>query len=170
MKVGLLGIQGAFRDHISILKNMDADHIIVRDKEAIHLIDRLILPGGESTVMTKFLKKSGMINPLKERISDGMPVWGICAGAILLAETVDDGPGALSVLPATIIRNAYGRQRNSSVHTISIPILKQLDYRGIFIRAPKLTQCNPTITIQASMTADPVFIQYFNMISHHLPS
>jgi len=88
MRVGLLGLQGAFLDHIPHLERCKVTPVVVRDAQSLASIDRLIIPGGESTVMAKFLWEFGMIEPLQERIAGGMPVWGVCAGAILLAEQV----------------------------------------------------------------------------------
>jgi 5'-phosphate synthase pdxT subunit len=160
MMVGLLGLQGAFLDHIPHFDRLGVAHTIVRDPQGLLGVDRLVIPGGESTVMTKFLLEFGMVRPLKERIDSGMPVWGICAGAIVLARRVDGAPGPLGVLPADVTRNAYGRQIHSSQKTIDIPILDTGTYPGIFIRAPRFDQLNDGITVHARLGRDPVFIQY----------
>ena len=110
MKVGLLGLQGAFLDHIRHLEKIGAGYHIVKSAEELDGVERLIIPGGESTVMEKFLDMFGMTEPLRERIKAGMPVWGVCAGSILLAKTVDGRPGILGVLPVDLTRNAYGRR------------------------------------------------------------
>jgi 5'-phosphate synthase pdxT subunit len=157
--VGLLGIQGAFRDHIPHLARCGAGHTIVTDSHSLGCIDRLIIPGGESTVMTKFLLAFGLLDPLRERILAGMPVWGICAGAILLAREVDSAPGPLGALPVHATRNAYGRQIKSSQRLIDVPHLEIFDYPAIFIRAPRVDVLSPSVTIHAECGHNPVFVQ-----------
>lgn len=157
--VGLLGLQGAFLDHIPHLKRCGVAYRIVRDDEALTSIERLIIPGGESTVMTKFLREYGMLEGLKDRILDGMPVWGVCAGSILLANEVDEKPGTLNVLPISVTRNAYGRQIASDIQLIDIPVLDLVDYPAVFIRAPRIDRLEGEVTIHALRDRDPVFIQ-----------
>ena len=157
--VGLLGLQGAFLDHIPHLKRCAVSYRIVRDSMALNAIDRLIIPGGESTVMAKFLEEFDMRTPLYQRIREGMPVWGVCAGSILLAEQVDGNAGSLAALPISVTRNAYGRQIASSVHFIDIPVMKQERYPAVFIRAPRIDRVGEGVTVHASRGNDPVFIQ-----------
>ncbi|AOY59581.1 MULTISPECIES: pyridoxal 5'-phosphate synthase glutaminase subunit PdxT [Desulfococcus] len=163
MMVGLLGLQGAFLDHIHHLNSLGIQCHIVRDAEGLREIDRLIIPGGESTVMGKFLHEFEMIAPMRERILDGMPVWGICAGVVLLAETVDGSPGRLDVLAVSVERNAYGRQLASTIRDIDISIPDISDgvnaFPGIFIRSPRITASGPGVTIHARSMGDPVFVQ-----------
>ncbi len=158
-KVGLLGLQGAFLDHIPHFDRLGVAHTIVRDVRGLTQIDRLVIPGGESTVMTKFLHEFGMLTPLKERIAGGMPLWGVCAGTILLAETMDGGPGTLGALPIAVTRNAYGRQINSSQRFIDIPLFDRNAYPAIFIRAPRIGRIDSRVTIHATLGNDPVFVQ-----------
>ena len=150
MTVGLLGLQGAFLDHISHLKRCGVAYRIVRDKEALTAIDRLIIPGGESTVMTKFLREFGMLETLKGRIENGMPAWGVCAGSILLAEEVDGKPGTLAALPISVTRNAYGRQIASDIQPIDVPVLDLTHYPAVFIRAPRIDHSGGEVIIHAS--------------------
>ena len=159
MIVGLLGLQGAFLDHIPHFNRLDVDTVIVRDKQGLDRVDRLVIPGGESTVMTKFLLEFNMVAPLQERIGNGMPVWGVCAGAILLARQIDGATGPLDALPADVTRNAYGRQINSSRRCVDIPLFDVGDYPAIFIRAPKFENLDAAVTVHALLGDDPVFIQ-----------
>ncbi len=163
--VGLLGLQGAFLDHIPHFDRLGVAHRIVRDVQGLERIDRLVIPGGESTVMTKFLKEFGMLAPLKERIAQGMPVWGVCAGTILLAETMDGGPGVLEALPIEVTRNAYGRQINSSQCFIDIALFDVKRYPAIFIRAPKIDRHDPRVTLHAFLGDDPVFVQHGHVMA-----
>jgi pyridoxal 5'-phosphate synthase pdxT subunit len=165
MIVGLLGLQGAFLDHIPHLNRLGATHSIVRDAQGLGAVDRLIIPGGESTVMAKFLKEFGMVTPLQERIAAGMPVWGVCAGAILLAREVDGRPGPLNVLPAGAIRNAYGRQIHSSQRWVNVPLFDRPRYPAIFIRAPRIVAPHDRVTVHARLDEDPVFVQYRRILA-----
>jgi 5'-phosphate synthase pdxT subunit len=157
--IGILGLQGAFLDHIPHFNALAVGSTIVRDVKSLGLIDRLVIPGGESTVMAKFLKEFGMLLPIQERIALGLPIWGICAGAILLAEEVDHRPGLLNALPVNVNRNAYGRQINSSRHLIDIPLLNLSGYPAVFIRAPKIESSDPRVSVHAKLDDDPVFLQ-----------
>jgi pyridoxal 5'-phosphate synthase pdxT subunit len=159
MQVGLLGLQGAFLDHVRHLRRLGADICLVKTPEAIERIDRLIIPGGESTVMGKFLEEFDMTAPLYDRIANGLPVWGICAGCILLAETVDGHPGLLPALSLSVARNAYGRQIDSMESPVRIPILDRAAFPGIFIRAPRIIATGVDLAIHASVGSDPVFVQ-----------
>jgi pyridoxal 5'-phosphate synthase pdxT subunit len=159
MVVGLLGLQGAFLDHRPHLERLGASPRIVRDAEGLQAVDRLIIPGGESTVMAKFLAQYGMLEPLKARLKAGMPVWGICAGAILLAERIDGAPGPLGALPVAVSRNAYGRQIDSREREIEIPLLEVDAYPAIFIRAPRIDGLDPRVKVHAVLNGDPVFVQ-----------
>ena len=159
MKVGLLGLQGAFLDHIPHLENLGADYLIVKSREQLDAVDRLIIPGGESTVMEKFLDMFAMTDPLKSKIHAGLPVWGICAGSILLAETVDHRPGILGVLPAEVTRNAYGRQLESSEMDIAVPELQRPQFHAMFIRSPRIEKVGQDVTVFTSVDHDPVFVR-----------
>ncbi len=163
MKVGLLALQGAFLDHIRHLEALKTGYLLVKDREALLGIDRLIIPGGESTVMARYLNAFGMAPLLRKRIRRGMPVWGICAGCILLAEKVDGIPGRLQSLPLSVERNAYGRQLASCEKDVQIPLLGRKRFPAVFIRAPKIVDMGDEITVHGRSGADPVFIQY-----HHI--
>jgi 5'-phosphate synthase pdxT subunit len=159
MKVGLLGLQGAFLDHIRHLEKLGVGYHIVKSAKELVGVDRLIIPGGESTVMEKILDIFAMTVPLRERILDGMPVWGICAGSILLAQTVDGRPGILGVLPVDLTRNAYGRQLDSSEKMIAVPELKRPQFPAMFIRSPRIESVEPDVVVLSSVDNDPVFVR-----------
>lgn len=159
MRVGLLALQGAFLDHYRILENLGASVVEIRCASDLDRIERLILPGGESTVMSKYMQMFNLIDPLKALIAQGLPVWGICAGCILLARTVDNKPGTLKVLNIAVRRNAYGRQAQSAVHEISFPCLQRTAFPSPFIRAPRITQTDKSVCIHACHGQDPVFVQ-----------
>jgi 5'-phosphate synthase pdxT subunit len=160
MAIGILGLQGAVQDHLPHLRRCGVEPLIVRDPIELAAVERLILPGGESTVMIKFLGEFGMLPVLKERIAAGLPVWGICAGAILLAGMIDGAPGPVGALPLHVRRNAYGRQIASRRHGIEIPLFDLESYPAIFIRAPRIEDSAATVTVHALLYGDPIFVQY----------
>ncbi len=159
MKIGLLGLQGAFLDHIRHLEKLEVAYEIVKSAATLEKVDRLIIPGGESTVMEKFLDMFAMTVPLKEKIESGMPVWGICAGSILLAAAVDGRPGILGVLPVEVTRNAYGRQLESSTKIIAVPELQRPQFPALFIRSPRIESVGPDVSVLATVDRDPVFVR-----------
>ncbi len=159
MVIGLLGLQGAFLDHRRHVTRLGHTYRIVKSSEDLAAVERLIIPGGESTVMAMYLEAYGLIHPLKERLAASMPVWGICAGAILLAEQVDDRPGVLNALSMAVRRNAYGRQAASDVHTLDVPCLHRSAFPAMFIRAPLITACGPGVTVLAYYGKNPVFVR-----------
>lgn len=171
MTVGILGLQGAIQEHIPHLTRCGERHRVVRDKNGLQQISRLIIPGGESTVMLKFLCAFDMLALLRERIVAGLPVWGICAGAIVLAETIDESVGPIGALPVALRRNAYGRQIASRQHRLDIPVLGKCPYPAIFIRAPRIVGVREEVQVHAilkgglSEAADPVFVQYGRLMA-----
>jgi 5'-phosphate synthase pdxT subunit len=132
---------------------------VVRDAEGLAAADRLIIPGGESTVMTRYLKRFSMLEALKARIAAGMPVWGVCAGSILLAETVDGGPGPVGALAVGVLRNAYGRQVDSFRAAVDVPALSLSGFPAVFIRAPKIVAFDGGVEVLGRLDRDPVFIR-----------
>jgi len=159
MKVGVLALQGAFREHREVLDALGVDAVEVRAPDALGALDALILPGGESTTMSKLLDSSGVRAPLAERLADGIPVLGTCAGLILLAREVVDGrPDLVSfgVVDVTVRRNAYGRQRDSFETDLSVAGMAGGSFHGVFIRAPAIERYGPSIEVLASHGGRPV--------------
>lgn len=140
MEIGVLALQGAFREHIAMLGRIPGVHAYaVRRAEEIARADGLILPGGESTTMGKLLRDLALMAPLRRAIEGGLPVWGTCAGLILLARHIEGEPPHLSVMDITVKRNAYGRQIDSFAQDREIPFLGGR-HPLIFIRAPYITE------------------------------
>ena len=135
MAVGILALQGAFAEHAAMLDRLGVEHFEIRKASDLsNPMDHLILPGGESTVMNKLLHALDLYQPLKDRIEAGMPVFGTCAGMILLAKNVEDGNPCFATMDIDVLRNAYGRQLGS-FHTESA--MDSLgDIPMTFIRAP----------------------------------
>ncbi len=115
MNIGMLALQGAFLEHEEALARLGASCVEIRQKRDLsHRMDGLVLPGGESTVMGKLLKELELFQPLREKIQAGMPVFGTCAGLLLLAENIENGGvPCFGTMPVTAVRNAYGRQLGS---------------------------------------------------------
>ena len=148
MTVAVLALQGAFIEHEQMLERLGADYFEIRQRRDIERpFDALILPGGESTVMGKLLRESGLLQPLKQRITAGMPVWGTCAGLILLADEVEGGIPCFGTMHIRAKRNAYGRQLGS--------FYTEADMKGIgripmtFIRAPYIADAGQETEVLA---------------------
>lgn len=153
--IGVLALQGAFREHATAVSRLGADVRELRRRSHLDGIEALILPGGESTVMGKLLTEFDMLEPVRERIAAGMPVYGSCAGLILLCETIEaSSQPRIGLLHASVRRNAFGRQADSFETDISV---KGLDapLRAVFIRAPLITAVGPDVEVLArvDMTA-----------------
>ena len=140
MLTGILAVQGAFREHAECLERLSADYVYIRNKSDISdKIDRLILPGGESTVQRKLISELGMFDYIKDSILNGMPVLGTCAGLILLAQNIVNGEDKFfGSLPVSVCRNAYGRQLGSFSASGNIGSIKNFPMR--FIRAPDIRE------------------------------
>ena len=160
--VGVLALQGDFAEHLAVLRSCGYPGSEVRSTEDLEDVDALIIPGGESTTILKLIDRFEMRDALKKRISSGMPVFGTCAGAIVLAQEVSDGEPPLGVAPVRIERNAYGRQRNSFEADLEIPELGGA-VRGVFIRAPVITDPGDAY-VMGSWAGRPVLVRSGNLL------
>lgn len=152
MKVGVLALQGAFREHIYALEALDVGAVAIRLVDQMADIDGLIFPGGESTAMAKLMETYGFYEPICERYEQGMAVWGTCAGAILVARDVVDGIAdqrSLALMDACVRRNAYGRQIDSFEADLDFAHVAGGPYRGVFIRAPWLESVGSGVEVLA---------------------
>jgi 5'-phosphate synthase pdxT subunit len=144
MKVGVLALQGAFIEHIHILQRLGVDTKEVRLPEQLADLDGLIIPGGESTTIGKLAGMYGLIDPLRQFAAQ-KPVWGTCAGMILMAKQIGMDQPLLAVMNIVVERNAFGRQQESFEADLLVPVLKDGDkmpFHGVFIRSPKLLEVN----------------------------
>lgn len=166
LKIGVLGLQGDFREHIEVLQAMNIETVVVKLPKDLDLIDGLIIPGGESTTMGRILESLGMKELLIQKIQDGMPVYGTCAGMILLSKSVVEyEQPLLRVLDVRIERNAYGRQVESFEVDLNIPTLGEKPFRAIFIRAPRISEYGKDVEILASYDSAPVFVRQGNIMA-----
>lgn len=158
MKVGLLALQGAIGPHADALRALGATPVEVRTPAQLADVDALIIPGGESTTMSKLLDTSGLAAPLRERLAAGLPTFGTCAGMIVLARTVLDGradQNSYDAIDVTVRRNAFGRQVDSFEADLAITGL-DAPFHAVFIRAPFVEQVGDGVEVLASVDGHPV--------------
>jgi 5'-phosphate synthase pdxT subunit len=136
-RAGVLGLQGDFREHLDTFQRLGTRAVDVRRPEQLDEIDALVIPGGESTTIGKLAQLYGFIPKLKERVAQGMSVWGTCAGAIFIARDVPGHPHPLAeLMDITVRRNAFGRQLDSFEADLDVPALGPDPFHAVFIRAP----------------------------------
>ncbi|CAN5781706.1 MAG: pyridoxal 5'-phosphate synthase glutaminase subunit PdxT [Acidimicrobiia bacterium] len=158
-RVGVLALQGDFREHGVTLKAIGAQPIFVRTPVELDLVEALIIPGGESTTIGKLATRFGLIDPLIERIEAGMPTWGTCAGMILLAkEVVGPEQPLLRCLDIVVERNAFGRQNDSFETDLDIEGLDE-PFRAVFIRAPWVVKVGDGVEVLATVDGHPVMVE-----------
>ena len=152
--VGVLALQGDFREHIAVIRELGAQAVPVRRPEELASIDGLIIPGGESSVMDKLSRTFGLAEPLRNAISSGLPVYGTCAGLIMLANTVLDainGQQSLGGFDISVRRNAFGSQLDSFETDLDIPVLGEPPVHAVFIRAPVVESVGDSVTTLAAL-------------------
>ncbi|HEU5150337.1 MAG TPA: pyridoxal 5'-phosphate synthase glutaminase subunit PdxT [Iamia sp.] len=165
-KVGVLALQGAVRPHVAILASLGATPVEVRTPAQLADVDALVLPGGESTTMSKLLDTSGLREPLAQRLANGMPALGTCAGMILLAREVLDGrpdQRSLGVVDIVVRRNAFGRQVDSFEADLAVAG-DDVPLHAAFIRAPVIEQAGPEVDVLASIGDRPVLARQGSVI------
>ncbi|MAE42881.1 pyridoxal 5'-phosphate synthase glutaminase subunit PdxT [Candidatus Woesearchaeota archaeon] len=163
MKIGILALQGNVREHINILKKLDAETIIVKLPKDLENIDALIIPGGESTTISLLMKKYKLNTAIKKKHKQGMPIYGTCAGAILLAkEIIKDKIPNLNLIDISIERNSYGRQIASFEAELSIKDIG--NFNGVFIRAPVIKRFYNGAEILSEHKNNPVMVKQDNIL------
>ena len=153
-RVGVLALQGDVREHLAVLRGLGADAVPVRRPEELSQVAGLVIPGGESSVIDKLSRQFGVAEPLRARIAAGMPVYGTCAGLILLADTVLDaieGQQSLGGLDVAVRRNAFGNQNDSFETDIDIPELGEPAVHAVFIRAPVVETVGERASVLAAL-------------------
>lgn len=172
MRVGVLALQGDFREHLRVLARLGAEGLKVREPAELERVDGLIIPGGESTTISILLRRSGLDRGLKERAEEGLPIYGTCAGLIVLARKIlnlepalDDGRLAepLGLLDVTVRRNAYGRQVDSFEEELEIKGLGR--FNAIFIRAPIIEEVGPKVEVLAYQGEHPAMVREGNVLA-----
>jgi 5'-phosphate synthase pdxT subunit len=159
VKVGVLALQGAFREHAEACNALGADVALVKRPEHLAGLDALILPGGESTTMDKLLDSAALRAPLHDALRDGMPAFATCAGLILCAREIGDGrpdQQPFGLLDVTVRRNGYGRQRESFETPLTVRDLPGGPFAGVFIRAPVVERAGDGVEVLAEYDGSPV--------------
>ena len=160
-RVGVLALQGAFREHIASLRRLGADAVEVRTPAELAEVEAIVLPGGESTTMGLLLDSSGLREPLAGRIAGGTPVLGTCAGLILLAADLEDGvegQRTFAALDVTARRNGYGRQVASFEAPVAL-VGEDAPMPGVFIRAPRITRVGTGVEVLGEVDGEPVAVR-----------
>ncbi len=158
-RIGVLALQGDVREHVNILESLDADALEVKKPDELLEIDALILPGGESTTIAKMAVRFGLIEPIRSVIDEGLPVYGTCAGMILLASTISDSDQpVIGALDVVVRRNAYGRQNESFEAPLDVEGLDS-PFPGVFIRAPWVEKVGADVEVLAAIDDHPVMVR-----------
>jgi len=150
--IGVLALQGDFREHRRVLEDLGVAAPEVRLPGDLEGVDGLIIPGGESTTISRLLRTSHLLEPLRKLAGDGFPLWGTCAGMILLAKRLDEtGIPALEAMDIGVRRNAFGRQVDSFEADLQVAVLGDPLYRAVFIRAPIIEDVGPAVEVLARL-------------------
>jgi len=159
MKVGVLAMQGAFIEHVHMLRRLGVEAVEVRLPEQLEELDGLILPGGESTTIGRLALAYGLLEPIREMARRGKPIWGTCAGMILLAKDIGRDQPLIGVMDVKVLRNAFGRQVDSfeidllvpALDAISSPQEKGKPFHAVFIRAPLIEEVGKDVDVLARL-------------------
>jgi len=165
MTIGVLALQGAFREHVKILEKLKIETREVRLPSDLEDIDGLIIPGGESTTIQKLMEEYGLIEKVKAFGTSGKPIFGTCAGLIVLADRIDGKrQKLLNLIDIDVRRNAYGRQLKSRETDVAGEFLGKKPFKAIFIRAPKIEKTGPKVTPLARYKEDVVLARQGNIL------
>ena len=165
VRIGILALQGDFAAHKKMLERIGAEAVEVRRAKELENLQGLIIPGGESTTMLKFLTEEGLLNPVQRFANTGKPVFGTCAGAILLAREVTNPPQpSLNLINISIERNAYGRQVDSFIGEVETN-LEGGKMEAVFIRAPRIKALGHEVETLATNKGEPVFVHQKNIFA-----
>jgi 5'-phosphate synthase pdxT subunit len=164
LRIGVLAIQGDYDAHAGALRDVGAEPVLIRKPEELSGVDGLIIPGGESTTFLKFLERDGFLASLRDFVRS-KPTFGTCAGCILLATEVTHPPQtSLGALNATVERNAYGRQIDSSIHTANTK-LPGGPLEMVYIRAPRIVKTGPGVEVLGERDGFPVLVEQGNIMA-----
>jgi pyridoxal 5'-phosphate synthase pdxT subunit len=163
MKAGVLALQGDFREHARMLVDAGATPVLVRTPEDLASVECLAIPGGESTTIGRLASRFGLVEPIQERVRQGMPVFGTCAGMIVLAREVNGGEPLLGLMDIGVDRNAYGRQVDSFEADVDLKDVGPV--RGVFIRAPQVSRVGEGVEVLARHEGRPVVVRQGSMLA-----
>jgi pyridoxal 5'-phosphate synthase pdxT subunit len=154
LRIGVLALQGDFDAHITMLATLGVEGIAIRLPKQLEQISGIIIPGGESTTIGKLMVSYNLQGILKQKIQEGLPVWGTCAGLILLARETDNalaGQPLLASMDIRVCRNAFGSQRESFETDLSVPALGEAPFHALFIRGPSVEVVGPQVEVLATL-------------------
>ena len=167
--MGVLALQGDFREHLAVLTSLGAEAVAVRRPEELASVAGLVIPGGESTVMDKLSRTFGMAEPLRAAVDAGLPMYGTCAGLIMLADRIVDGSAgqrSIGGLDVAVRRNAFGSQNDSFETDIPMPALGEAPVHAVFIRAPVVEQHGPDVQVLGALAdGQVVAVQQDNVLA-----
>ncbi len=164
MIIGVSGIQGDFREHKWVIEKLGIETLVVRTPEDLEKVGGLIIPGGESTTMIRIMKRIGLFDVLKQKIQSGFPVYGTCAGLIVLAKEIENYPQeSLEVIDIKVRRNAYGRQVDSFDEMVEIKGFNK-PFKAIFIRAPRVEAWSEGVETLAFLDNHPIMLRQNNVL------
>jgi 5'-phosphate synthase pdxT subunit len=163
MKAGVLALQGDFREHAAMFAACGTTPVLVRTAEELEAVDCLAIPGGESTTIGRLATLHGLIEPIRHRAEEGMPIFGTCAGMIVLAKRIEGGAPLLDLLDVEVRRNAYGRQVDSFEADVQVEGVGSV--RAVFIRAPEVEWVGPDVKVLAQHGGRPVVLQQGNLLA-----
>jgi 5'-phosphate synthase pdxT subunit len=164
-QVGVLALQGDVREHLRLLDELGAHGSEVKHPEQLEDVDALVIPGGESTTIGKLAARFGVLEPLRGAIDDGLPVYGTCAGMILLASAVTEGDQPLiGALDVVVKRNAFGRQNESFEADLEIEGLDE-PFHAVFIRAPWIEKVGSEVEVLADIDEHPVMVRQGTLLA-----
>jgi len=160
VKIGVLALQGAFREHLDTLDAIGVEGVRVREPADLEGVSGLILPGGESTTMRQLIERWGLRGPILDLARSGAPIFGTCAGMIVLARDITSGEEPiLPLLDVRVERNAFGRQLDSFEADLEVDVLGSTPVHAVFIRAPIIREVGPQARILAEYAGDPVLVE-----------
>lgn len=158
--IGVLALQGDVREHVQALQRAGAEAVPVKTQAALEAVDGLVIPGGESSTVGMLLERFSLMQPLRDRIDAGMPVFGTCTGLILMAKEIQgSGQPRIGCMDVAVHRNAYGRQVDSFEAEVPAPTLGDEPVRAVFIRAPQITHVEPGVEVLAKTDAGPILVR-----------
>jgi pyridoxal 5'-phosphate synthase pdxT subunit len=170
VRIGVLALQGDVREHREMLSRAGAEPVAVRRPEELESVDGLVLPGGESTTMSKLARNFDLLEPLRQAAKDGLPMFGTCAGMIMLADRIEDGTRdqeTIGGLDVVVRRNAFGRQVDSFEADVDVSGLDR-PFHALFIRAPWVEEVGPEVEVVAQVATGPATGRIVAVRQEHL--
>lgn len=166
MKIGVLALQGAFREHHRMFSELGAETVLVKLQSHLEGLDGLVIPGGESTSIGKLLREYKLIDPIRTLVAQGLPVFGTCAGMIVMAKTIVGGEEPhLGIMDVEVSRNSFGRQKDSFETQLDIPVLGEESFPAVFIRAPHIAGVGDNVTVLSRYQDRVVAVQQDNLLA-----